>query len=274
MTNHFTQDDLEIIISTMNQTSLDFLIPMFPQRHFSEFSILVVNQSTESSQLTSQFEAVKVVNSYEEGLSKSRNLGLKYASKPLVILTDDDVVFVEDFANKIIHSFNNNLENDVLTFQIQSNEKRFFKNYPNSFIKNLNLVDLLNTMSIELVFQKRVLIENNLSFDENFGLGSTFGLGEENTLLVDLKKAKATIGYIPEVICYHEELNSSNSMDKELLYYNSGAFFYRNFGAKFRFWVVSKLFFDLKQRKISFTILSKLYKQAIKGKNEYKRISN
>lgn len=274
MTNHFTQDDLEIIISTMNQTSLNFLIPMFPHNHFSEFSILVINQSTKNIQLASLFESVKVVNSCEKGLSKSRNLGLKNASKPLIILTDDDVVFADKFADTIISSFNGNPENDVLTFQVQTNEKRFFKNYPNSFIKNLALIDLLNTMSIELVFQKRVLIENDVFYDEKFGLGATFGLGEENILLLDLKKANAIIGYVPKVICYHEELNSSKSMDKEQLYYNSGAFFYRNFGAKFRFWVVSKLFFDLKQRKISFTILSKLYKQAIKGKNEYKRISN
>jgi glycosyltransferase involved in cell wall biosynthesis len=247
---------------------------MFPQRHFSEYSILVINQSIDNRELASQFESIKVINSSETGLSKSRNLGLKNATKPLIILTDDDVVFADNFADTIISSFNGNPENDVLKFQVQTIEKHFFKNYNHNFIKKLSLLELLNTMSIELVFQKRVLIENNVFYDEKFGLGATFGLGEENTLLLDLKKAKAIIGYIPEVICYHEELNSSKSMDKEQLYYNSGAFFYRNFGAKFRFWVVSKLFFDLKQRKISFTILSKLYKQAIKGKNEYKRISN
>ncbi|MBC8882665.1 hypothetical protein H9X57_02430 [Flavobacterium piscinae] len=77
MTNQFTPNDLEIIISTMNQTSLNFLVPMFPMCHFSAFSILIINQTTENNVLVSEFESVKVINSFEKGLSKSRNLGIK-----------------------------------------------------------------------------------------------------------------------------------------------------------------------------------------------------
>lgn len=272
MTNQFNQDDLEIIISTMNQTSLDFLIPMFPENHFSEFSILVINQTTAESHLISLFDSVRIINSYEKGLSKSRNLGVRNSTKAIVILTDDDVVFASNFNNNVAKAFNNYPENDILKFQAKSSNGKFLKNYPNKVIKRLSKLELLNTMSIELVFKKKVFEENNFLYDENFGLGAKFELGEENSLLLDLNKKNVTIGFIPEVLCFHDENHSATNLSKEQLYYYSGAFFYRNFGSAYKVWLLLKLFFDLKQLKITFSMVSKLYKQAILGKNEHKKI--
>ena len=107
LTNEFKNQDLEILVSTMNRNTLDFLIPMFPFCHFSEFSILIVNQTQENNLLHSDFLSVRVINSFEKGLSKSRNLALKNAKGKIVLLTDDDVVFETDFQAKIIDSFNN-----------------------------------------------------------------------------------------------------------------------------------------------------------------------
>lgn len=274
MTNQFTQDDLEIIISTMNQTSLDFLIPMFPMSHFSEFSILIINQTTENKLLSSEFESVKVLNSFEKGLSKSRNLGVKNASKSIIILTDDDVIFADKFAEKVINSFNNYPEMDVIRFQVQSLDKKFYKKFPDKIIQNVSQFSLLDAMSIEFAFRKKVFDDKKITYDQNFGLGAKFPSGEENTVLLDIKKAKATVGFIPEILCYHAEQNSSAILSKEEQYFNSGAFFYRNFGSTYKFGILLKLLFELKQRKISFSVLSILYKQAILGKNEYKKILN
>lgn len=258
----------------MNQTSLDFLIPMFPMSRFSEFTILIINQTTENKLLSSQFESVRVVNSFEKGLSKSRNLGVKNASKSIIILTDDDIIFGDDFHEKVIRSFNRFPKQNILRFQVQSLEKKFLRNYPTNFIESLNKFELLNSMSVELVFKKSVFDKTTILYDENLGLGAKFALGEENSLLLDFKKENFAIGFIPEVLCYHDEKHSSAIFSKQEIYYSSGAFFYRNFGSTYKFWILLKLFFELKQRKISFSILSKLYKQAILGKNEYKKISN
>lgn len=273
MTNHFSRHDLEIIISTMNQTSLEFLVPMFPMSHFSAFSILIINQTTENSLLTSEFESVKVINSFEKGLSKSRNLGIKNATKSILILTDDDVVFADDFYKKVIDAFTNSPNLPIFRFQVQSFEKKFLRNYPTNFIESLNKFELLNTMSVELVFRKSVFDKTTISYDENFGLGAKFEFGEENSILLDFNKENIPIGFVPEVICYHDEKHSSISTSKPTVYYSSGAFFYRNFGSTYQFWVLLKLFFELKQRKISFSDVSNLYKQAILGKNDYKKIS-
>ena len=72
MLNVFSENDFEILIATKDRSNLDFLLPMFPFEHFSNFNILIVNQS-KNEVLSSDFDNVKVVNTTEKGLSKSRN---------------------------------------------------------------------------------------------------------------------------------------------------------------------------------------------------------
>ena len=81
----------------MNRDNLDFLIPMFPSANFADFTILIVNQTTEKKLMNSDFPNLKVINSFEKGLSKSRNLALKNATKKILLIADDDVIYLPDF---------------------------------------------------------------------------------------------------------------------------------------------------------------------------------
>src|SRR5687768_13552878 len=104
----------------MNRSSLDFLLPMFPFEHFSNFNILIVNQSKENV-LTSDFSTIRVINSPEFGLSKSRNLAIDNAKGKVCLITDDDVVFAEDFYKEILKAFTKLGNPAIISF----NHKRF-----------------------------------------------------------------------------------------------------------------------------------------------------
>ena len=67
----FTETDVEILISTMNQNSLDFLVQMFPFLHFSNLQILIVNQTQTGKELLSIYPNVRIINSFEKGLTKT-----------------------------------------------------------------------------------------------------------------------------------------------------------------------------------------------------------
>ena len=96
LAKEFKKEGVEVVIATMNSNSLDFLIPMFPFCHFSEFSILIVNQTKGNNLLTSDFPSVRVVNSFDRGISKSRNLGLERARGKIILISDDDEIFKKD----------------------------------------------------------------------------------------------------------------------------------------------------------------------------------
>ena len=134
----FQKSDIQILIATMNRTNFDFLKAMFIFSDFSNFNLLVINQTTPDKLLQSDFENVEVINSFDKGLSKSRNLALQMASKDLVILTDDDVVFQSSFENFVLNTFNSNPSHDGFRFQYENENGNFPKKYPKRFLSKLS----------------------------------------------------------------------------------------------------------------------------------------
>lgn len=252
----------------MNRSDLSFLKLMFPNHDYVNLNILIVNQTSNDLLLTSDNEKIKVINSFEKGLSKSRNLALKSASKDLLLLSDDDVIFKADFENKICNAFNK-LDCSVVLFQIENIENQLFRNYSSEIKSKLNWFEILNTHSIEMVLDRKSVLENQLKFDENFGLGSEFPSGEEAIFMADAKRKNLKLGYFPSSIVIHPELTSTSKSSKKEHYYNQGAVFYVIFGKLYSFWVGLKLFFDLKQKNISVKECSQLFSSAKKGKNDY-----
>jgi len=268
----FKDTDVEILISTMNRDSLDFLLPMFPFSHFSHFTILIINQTTNETVLTSDYSNVRVVNSFERGLSQSRNLAFENAIGKILVIADDDVVYQAGFIDKITNAYNKFPHAAVINFCAINSEGNLIKNYPSQSKKNLNTFDILNTSSIEITVNKSILNKEEIQFDENFGLGAIFEMGEEAIFLFDFKKKSEKLLFEHQIIVKHENLTSSNKKSISERYYIQGALFTRIFKRNYIFWIFIKLFFDLKQRKIEFRNIKNALKSAKKGHQKFERI--
>lgn len=267
--NLYTTQDLEILIATMHQNNFDFLVTMFPYTSFSNYNLVIVNQTDSSNLLVSDYKNIKVINSFTKGLSKSRNLAIKNATKAILLITDDDVIFTKDFDTHIVQAFSNYTTHDILKFQFWQGDK-LARNYSKKVLLQLHWFEILNAASIEMAF-KRESIADVVFFDENFGLGSIIPLGEEAVFLSDAKKKNKKMGFIPEVIAIHNTNTTTQRLSNETKYFNESAVFYRIFKEKYLFWVFLKLFFDLKQQNISFLHIKKLITIAIKGKKKYEK---
>lgn len=265
----YHKSDIEILIATMNQTNFDFLENMFLFSDYNKFNILIINQTSENRLLYSDNEKIKVLNVFEKGLSKSRNLALENATKKLIIFTDDDVVFQQKFEKKIIKTFNSYVEHDGFRFQYLNSQGNFAKKYPKTFQSKLTKFEVLNSSSVELVFKGESLKQVNLQFDENFGLGTKFFMGEEAIFVSDGIKKGLKIGFIPEKLLSHSQPSTGHKTEISTIYFVQSAVFYRIFGKMQLFWIALKLFFDLKQSKITFSEVGHLFKQAQKGKEAY-----
>ena len=272
LTNEFKKQDLEILVSTMNRNSLDFLIPMFPFCHFSDFSILIVNQTEENKLLVSDFPSIRVINSFEKGLSKSRNLALKNAIGKIVLIADDDVIYMNDFDTKIIQAYNQYDNKAVISFCIEKPNGLLFKKYSPNAKKNLSLMELFNVLSIEISLNKLILDKLGITFDENFGLGSEFQMGEEAIFLSDIKEQNQQVAFVPSVIAIHPEISSIEKIDFEQRYYIQGAFLSRVLKANYFTGLAAKLFFDLKQKKLKFNQIPDAIKNANQGKTDYYKL--
>ncbi|MFH7014819.1 glycosyltransferase [Flavobacterium sp. FlaQc-47] len=256
----------------MNQISLDFLKPMFPFLHFSHFRILVVNQTKSSQILNSEYCNIKVFNSFEKGLSKSRNLALENASGKILLVTDDDVVYQEGFIDKIIYAYNKFPNAVVINFCAVQVSGKLMKKYPSYSKKSLSIFDIFNSSSIEITLNKKIYEKFNIRFDENFGLGSFFEMGEEAVFLSDLKNEKLQLVFESEVIVKHQGLTSSNKKNAIEKYFIEGALATRIFGKNYIFWIFIKLFFDLKQYKLKFNQLNTMLKSSKNGHQKIQKL--
>ena len=270
----YKETDIEILIATMNKDSLVFLVAMFPFSHFSKFSILIINQTQNEKLLISDYPNIRVINSFEKGLSKSRNLALENAVKKILVFADDDVVYQNDFVSKIIAAYNKFQHAIVINFCAINQKGTFLKKYPTDSKKQLNTFDVFNVASIEMTINKEMLDSIGIQFDENFGLGASFEMGEEAVFLFDLKKKNQQIAFENQIIVAHETLTSSDKKGMNERYYIYGAVFTRVLNNKYAYLLFAKMFFDLKQNKIKLSSLYKALKSAKQGRKKMESIYN
>lgn len=266
MAGAINQSGVEILLSTMNRDSLDFLKPMFPFGDFSDFHILIINQTTERKMLASPYNNVRVINSLEKGLAKSRNLALKYAEGAFGLIADDDVVFQPGFINEITDACHVLPKNGIWVFRATDSNGNLYKKYPDGTVKGLSQLQQLSVMSIEMVVNIAAIKKQNISFDERFGLGSTFIMGEEAIFVKAVHNAGLQVSAIPRVIVSHPVQDTHNRITVADKYYIQGAFFSVLFSKKWLGWLLLKIAFELKNKKISFSDISTALKAAYKGR--------
>ncbi len=268
----YNKQDIEILVSTMNKRSLDFLIPMFPFSHFSHFSILVINQTDKDCLLHSDYKNVRVLNSFEKGLSKSRNLAINSAIKKICLIADDDVVYSPSFQEDIVVAFDTMKEASIITFNHQ--RKGLLK--PQN--KSLNLYkhtikSIYNVVSIEIAFKLDEIKENKIYFDENFGLGSVFETAEEFLFLRESLKLNLKMYYYPSIIVTHPTLCSGEYHGDNKLVFARAALFYKTRGIIAYLWLVKYIYFLVSNNYIAFNECFMKYKTGYLGIKKYKCIN-
>ena len=257
----------------MNRNSLDFLFPMFPFSHFSNFTILIINQTDESNLLESNYSSVRVINSFEKGISKSRNLGIKNAVKQIILIADDDVVFIDDFQNNIINTYNENRIASAICFQTITKEGNLYSKYPKK-TDELNNKQLRKVLSIELTFILGDIKYENCMFNEFFGLGSKFQDSETYFFLKKIKKRGLKIGFSPKNIVIHESFSSSDEASSDRIIYARMAGFYKIYGIIAYLFLFKYMFFLVRKYSFSFSQIRKKFSVGISGIKDYKLILN
>lgn len=207
--------NIQFLISTMNRRNFSFLYEIFPGELINKISAVVINQCTEflPEHPTFNFsETIKVYNSTEKGLSKSRNLALKYANADICVLCDDDFIYLPDCLEKIAKAYNEIPDADIITFQsfaTETGNKR--KEYKEKLFK-YKLYQLSSVSSSDITFKLSTIKQNGLRFDERFGLGTINYSGEEGIFLADAFRVGLKIYHYPTFTVKTTEVSTGNRL--------------------------------------------------------------
>jgi len=248
----------QFLISTVNNKFLN--------SNKKNESYLIINQLLDKT--LNKVDENNICSYYEKGLSKSRNRAIENAKAEICLISDDDVVFKQDIAQIILNVFEENPDADIITFQIETPDGKKFKDYGTAQFWH-NMRTLMKVSSIEIAFRKKSIINNNIKFDESFGLGTEFPTGEEIIFLSDAIKKGLKILYIPIPIVIHPFESSGKNYDNLNLIQAKGAMFYRIFG---NLSYIISIIFALKKYKLSKYSFLKFTNLILKGILKYKRL--
>jgi glycosyltransferase involved in cell wall biosynthesis len=273
MKNHCHNTDFEILISTMNRDSLEFLNQMFIYESYESFNLLIINQTTEGQLLVSNSPNVRVINSFEKGLSNSRNLALKNAIGHLCLIADDDVVYAKGFKALIVSSFENHKECDVITFKMMDSIGVDFKAYPNTFIVHTKKT-LQQVNSVVIAFKRQPIQTKNIYFNTLFGLGSEFQTADEYIFLRDALKVNLTLCFQPDVILKHADYSSGQNYTSDNIIYARAAFFYKYSGFFGYLRLIKHVIVVGFESNLSLIQVIKKIGLGLKGIKQFKRLRN
>ena len=220
------QEELKIesLISIMNLKDVKEVENFIKNANITE-NVLFINQVKEEKDVFNYEDVHKRIYSFaEKGVSKSRNLALKYANCSIGILGDDDIKYEKDYKKLILDAYQKNKKADVIIFYVESKNK----NRPLKKIRKGKLFwpDIMKAVSSEITFKLEKIREKDIRFNENFGPGGTFSKGEDTIFLHDCYKKKLKIYSVPIKIGSVENKKSTwfRGYD-EKFFYDQGAIF-------------------------------------------------
>lgn len=132
----------------------------------------------------------------ERGLSRSRNMGIRYATQPICLLCDDDEVLDDNYEEKILRAYSEHIDEACILFMVERKDCEIPKKYP-ATPRKVGLIQILQSSSVQITFCPEIIVHNNIMFDTQLGSGTGNGGGEENKFLLDIRREHLSIYYVP-----------------------------------------------------------------------------
>ena len=263
---------LEILISTMNRTDLSFLKAMFPHHKPSDFQILIVNQTQQEIDLESTYETIRVINSREFGLSKSRNLAIENAIGDILLIADDDIEYLPNFNKIILQAYEDYPEATLISFQYLPDIEKLKKKYPAN--EGYTKSKKHRPFSIEMTFKRKDILQMQIRMNENFGLGSFFPCAEEQIFIQSILSKGLRTAYVAKPIVKHfGETTGYNQAEPGFIGGLTAQKFlmYKNWTY---LWLIKFVFFLYRHKFVSFVGQFQAYKIGMRAISEIRKIQN
>lgn len=269
--NQLLSVDFEILVATMFRTTLEFLEDMFAAGDdYKNHHILIVNQTDQDKLLVSSLDNIRIINSYERGTTKSRNLAIRNAIGNVCLMADDDTKYVINFKDIILKSHNKYSSMDFISFEAVDNELNPFTIYPKTGNHTKNTLYSIYTLVI--TFKRINVIKAGVLYNEYFGLNTVFNTGEEYVFLRNAYDIKMKLFHVKDVIVKHSDHTSGRLHDDDSIIFSRTALKYRYMRQIAYLWLVKYIFFLLRKKYISVNEIPHKFLQGVKGVQKYKEL--
>lgn len=181
--------NLQVLISTMHQENFDLLKKM----NVSSDAI-VINQCDKNDFNEFEFNkrVVKWYSFNERGVGLSRNSALMRSTADIILFADDDIIYDDNYEEKILNEFKNNPHADMIIFNLESqNEER--PEFINTKKHFLSWYNCLKYGAAKIAVKREALLKSNICFSLLFGGGAKYSFGEDSLFITNCLQNKMKI---------------------------------------------------------------------------------
>ncbi len=252
---------VEVLVATMNQQDFSLIKKM--NLHSD---VVIANQSDTydyQEELSDNF-SYKMITTAQRGVGKNRNTALLYSTGDILIFADDDVLYMDNYADIIANAFQKNKRADVIMFNLTEESGR-------KMIKKHHKVGFFNAMrygAVRIAVRKESLDKSNIWFSTLYGGGAKYSCGEDSLFIRECLKKGLKIYAIPDVIAglLNDRESTWNTGDLQKQAYDKGIWL-KNAYPKLCY--LLKYMFAYKMKKLEFSY-RKTLKQIKKGIKDFK----
>ena len=188
---------------------------------------VIINQcdAEDYQEKEESFGTLAMYSTKERGLSKSRNMALEKATADICIICDDDVCYVDGYADFVKKAFDEVEDADIIVFNIEPINTRI--GVREKLFDSVKRIPKYKSYgSVHIAFRRASILKAGLSFNENFGAGSgLYPMSEDSIFFAAAHRAKLKCYTYP--LCFASVDFSTSTWfrgyDKEH-FYNLGAF--------------------------------------------------
>lgn len=190
---------IEIAISTLNDGIHSVCV------NNDGFHYLVIHQITNGNNYHNAIdklirEGIKYYHYNEKGLSLSRNQAIKRSAFDYIWIMDDDVEIFSDSKARVERLVDSYPGVDAF---ILNHSSDIDKRLSSKKFKEISYISAASVSSIDILIKRSSVINNNIYFDERFGLGTSLPSGEEYIFITDMLKNGLAVLQTNLVVSHH-----------------------------------------------------------------------
>lgn len=143
----------------------------------------------------------------EKGVGLSRNNALLRATGDIVLFSDEDITYDDDYVSKVLNAFEEHKDADMLLFNMRVCESR--RTYYTTKETRIRWYNSGRYPTYSFAIRREKLHKSGVTYSLLFGGGAQYSAGEDSLFLKDLLRKKFKIIAVPVEIGQEKERKSS-----------------------------------------------------------------
>ncbi len=196
---------LEMLISALEQADVE---GMLASMHLEADSVLIHQTDHEDErEITVAGHRMRIYETAERGVGRSRNSALEHSSRELVLFSDEDIVYDRGYGGRICRAFEKCFDADILLFNVRVNEAR--RTYWTDKAHRVHQWNCGRYPAYAIAGRRESLVKAGVRFSLLFGGGAPHSNGEDSLFLMDCLRKGLKIIALPVVIGEEQEREST-----------------------------------------------------------------